>query len=474
MRREPLEDLLVVVPGILGSRLAVDGREVWGASAGAVWQGIRTFAGSVKGLQLPKDLGDGHPGDGVVPVGLVPSLHALPGVWPLVDGYSDLLGWLERTFTLRRALPGARPDVPVNLVEFAYDWRLSCRYNARLLAGRVDEALGRWRASADHRAKAQVRLVCHSMGGLVGRYYVECLGGAEVVRQLITLGTPHRGSIGALGSLVNGHRIGGERLGVDLTDFGRSLPSSHQLIPDYACLEAPGGLRYPREIAGGLRGVAPLLLEDAGRFHAEIRAAALDRVRRGGTGGQCLPVVGVRQPTATSAVVEGERLRLIETIEGYDEGGDGRVPRFAAYPAELPMDDTTVRASFATHGAIKGHPGVLEDLYEWLAPAPRVYRGAVAAYPLSVRVPDYLTAGEPLPVQAEVAVERDGAEELSVQATVTGEGVSEQRTLGNLGGGRYAGAFPDLGPGAYRVAVHASRDHKDTAVTTLTLIGGDV
>ncbi|MFJ7207132.1 esterase/lipase family protein [Streptomyces sp. NPDC098789] len=473
MRREPIEDLVVVVPGILGSRLAVDGREVWGASAGALWQGIRTFTGSVKGLRLPKDLGDGHPGDGVVPVGLVPSLHALPGVWPLVDGYSGLLGWLERTFTLRRALPGERADTPVNLVEFAYDWRLSCRYNARLLAARVDEALGRWRASAPHRADARVRLVCHSMGGLVGRYYVECAGGAEVTRQLITLGTPHRGSIGALESLVNGHRIGGERLGVDLSCFGRSLPSTHQLTPDYACLEGPDGLRYPKEIAGGLNGVDPLLLEDAGRFHAEIRDAARERVRRGGTDRLCLPVVGVRQPTPTTAAVEGERLRLIETIEGNDEGGDGRVPRFAAYPAELPLDDSTVRASFATHGAIKGHPGVLEDLFDWLAPAPRVYRGAQAGYPLSVRAPDYLATGESLPVEVAVATERDGADELSVRATVTGEGVREERTLRNLGGGRYAGAFPGLAPGAYRVAVHASRDHEDTAVTALTLIGGD-
>lgn len=216
VRREPVEDLVVVIPGITGSRLAVDGREMWGPSPGALRRGITTFAGSVKALQLPKDIGDGHPGDGVVPTGLVPSLHAIPGVWPLVDGYSDLLGWLERTFTLRRALPGDRSDTPVNLVEFAYDWRLSCRYNAGRLAVRVDEALGRWRATAPHRADAQVRLVCHSMGGLVGRYWVECLGGADVTRQIITLGTPHRGSIGALESLVNGHRVGWRLLGAEI------------------------------------------------------------------------------------------------------------------------------------------------------------------------------------------------------------------------------------------------------------------
>ncbi|MFH8770131.1 esterase/lipase family protein [Streptomyces sp. NPDC017958] len=478
MRRETVEDLVVVVPGITGSRLSVDGKEVWGPSPGALRRGITTFLGSVKALRLPTDIGDGHPGDGVVPTGLAPSVHAIPGVRPLADGYGDLLGWLERTFTLRRALPGDRPDAPVSLVEFAYDWRLSCRYNARRLAARVDEALGRWRATAPHRAEARVRLICHSMGGLVGRYWVECLGGAEVTRQLITLGTPHRGSIGALESLVNGHRIGLGPLAADLTAFSRSLPSLHQLTPAYACIESPEGLRYPRELTTALEGVDRNLLTDACCLHEEIRTAALDRVRRGGSDRLCLPVVGVRQPTPTTAAVEDGRLRLIETIEGKDEGGDGRVPRFAAYPAELALDDNaTVRSSFANHGAIKGHAGVREDLYDWLAPAPAVYRGSLPAYPLSVRVPEYLTSGEPLRVEATAATTREGADALAVRATVTAEDGRdvETRTLRNLDGGRYEGAFGGLGPGAYAVSLHASLDDAGTAVTALTLIlEGDV
>lgn len=462
-----------MIPGITGSRLAVDGKEVWGPSAGALRRGIATFAGSVKALRLPRDIGDGHPGDGVVATGLVPSLHAIPGVWPLVDGYGDLVDWLERTFTLRRELPSDGPDVPVNLVEFAYDWRLSCRYNAGRLAVRVDEALGRWRATARHRSQAKVRLVCHSMGGLVGRYWVECLGGADVTRQLITLGTPHRGSIGALDSLVNGHRIGLGPLGVDLTDFSRSLPSLHQLTPDYACIETGDGLRYPRELSSGLAGVDPDLLADACHFHEEIRSSALDRVARGGSDRLCLPVVGVRQPTPTTAAVEDERLRLIETIDGKDEGGDARVPRFAAYPAELALEDAvTVRSSFANHGAIKSHAGVRKDLYDWLAPAPGVHRGSLPIHPLSVRVPEYVAAGDVLRVEAEAATASEGSDELAVKAAVTAEDrtVTDTRTLRNLGGGRYDAAFHDLAPGGYAVSLYAVGDEPSTAVTALTLI----
>ncbi|MGH3472005.1 MAG: esterase/lipase family protein [Nocardioidaceae bacterium] len=40
----------------------------------------------------------------------------------------------------------------------------------------------------------RVQVVGHSLGGLIGRYYVQCLGGARRVRTLVTLGTPHHGT----------------------------------------------------------------------------------------------------------------------------------------------------------------------------------------------------------------------------------------------------------------------------------------
>ncbi|OLE22035.1 MAG: hypothetical protein AUG44_25895 [Actinobacteria bacterium 13_1_20CM_3_71_11] len=184
-------------------------------------------------------------------------------------------------------------------------------------------------------------------------------------------------------------------------------------------------------------------------------------------------MVGVRQPTPTTAAVEEGRLRLIETIDGTDEGGDGRVPRFSAYPAEVSLDDTvTPRPSFAHHGAIQNHSGVREDLFGWLAPVPGVYRGSLPAHPLSVRVPEFLAAGSVLRVEAEPATVQEGADELAVKATVTAEdgAVVAARTLRNLGGGRYDGAFVDLGPGAYTVSLHAAGDDPDRAVSALTLI----
>lgn len=43
----------------------------------------------------------------------------------------------------------------------------------------------------------RIHVVGHSLGGLIARYYVQCLGGDERVHTLVTLGTPHHGTVGA-------------------------------------------------------------------------------------------------------------------------------------------------------------------------------------------------------------------------------------------------------------------------------------
>ncbi len=40
----------------------------------------------------------------------------------------------------------------------------------------------------------RVHVVGHSMGGFIGRYYVQCMGGDKRVHTLVTLGSPHSGS----------------------------------------------------------------------------------------------------------------------------------------------------------------------------------------------------------------------------------------------------------------------------------------
>jgi len=84
---------------------------------------------------------------------------------------------------------------------------------ARVVAERVEQL------ARDHRCE-RIDLVGHSEGGLIGRYYVQKLGGASRVRHLVTLGTPHRGTRWAhWGHLVR-----------------RVLPSLRQMAPGSSLL----------------------------------------------------------------------------------------------------------------------------------------------------------------------------------------------------------------------------------------------
>ncbi|MEU9301468.1 alpha/beta fold hydrolase [Streptomyces sp. NPDC048269] len=87
---------------------------------------------------------------------------------------------------LRRALgAGGRRHVEAyNYSPFTRDLRVTARHLAR----RVEEL-------CERTGQERVDLVGHSLGGLVARYYVQRLGGDARVRTLVTLGTPHSGTL---------------------------------------------------------------------------------------------------------------------------------------------------------------------------------------------------------------------------------------------------------------------------------------
>ncbi|MEU6313144.1 alpha/beta fold hydrolase [Streptomyces sp. NPDC047014] len=86
---------------------------------------------------------------------------------------------------LRRALgaDGLRHVEAYNYSPLTLDLRVAARHLAR----RVEEL-------CERTGQDRVDLVGHSLGGLVGRYYVQRLGGDARVRTLVTLGTPHSGT----------------------------------------------------------------------------------------------------------------------------------------------------------------------------------------------------------------------------------------------------------------------------------------
>ncbi|GHE48705.1 alpha/beta fold hydrolase [Streptomyces vinaceus] len=100
----------------------------------------------------------------------------------LLHGFSDnrsVFVLLRRTL----AADGRRHVETYNYSPFTVDLRVTARHLAR----RVEEL-------CERTGQERVDLVGHSLGGLVGRYYVQCLGGDARVRTLVTLGSPHSGT----------------------------------------------------------------------------------------------------------------------------------------------------------------------------------------------------------------------------------------------------------------------------------------
>jgi pimeloyl-ACP methyl ester carboxylesterase len=173
----PMTDVVVLLPGITGSVLRDSrGRDLWAPTAGAAARALVTLGRSITDLELRGEDAD----DGVTAPMMVPDLHLIPGLWK-VDGYSKISGYLQQQFAVT---PGK------NFFAFPYDWRRDNRVAARRLKEQADRWLWEWRHDSPD---AKIILVGHSMGGLVARYFLECLEGWRDTRRLVTFGTPYRG-----------------------------------------------------------------------------------------------------------------------------------------------------------------------------------------------------------------------------------------------------------------------------------------
>ncbi len=461
---EIIRDVVVVLPGIMGSTLAKKGSLVWAPSAGVVLRAIATFGNSIRKLTLPAGIGDAHPDDEVEPVALMPDLHLLPGIWSANIGYDVLLDWLRTRFHLIEPASTDPTRIP-NLLPVPYDWRLSSRYNGRRLKGIVEPALERWRSQGEPFAEAKLIFVCHSMGGLVARWYIEKEGGAALTRKLVTLGTPYRGALNALDQLVNGVRRGIGPLGLDLTAFARSLPSVHQLLPEYACIESAGGLLKTTETA--LPELDTSMVTDAMRFHDELDQAV--GVSPAGVYDHH-PIVGIRQTTPTTARVSGSSVEPVETIGGEDEGGDATVPRLSAIPKKERPDSPIIRYVADQHGSLQSNAAVLDELEGILTGKPTIYRAAPRVE-LGVRAEPLVLAGEKVAIEATVI----GGERLALEARVLNERRKVVRTAAlRPSKGVHRAQLEPLPPGGYRVVVGGvgSTASKVAPVTCTVLVWG--
>ncbi len=195
---------VIVIPGSFGSAL-------WRGSE-KIWPNVRTLLTHPEKFEFSPDNpleARGIMGDVVV----IPKVVELEAYSRIGDHLQEVLGYTRGK----------------DLLEFAYDWRGDIRHAAQQLA----QTITQW-----NQATPPI-VIAHSMGCMVSRYYVDCLGGDQQVKKLILMGGPNYGSPGTLltilpDNLSSVHTFVGAisgSLGQNLMRMFASFPGWYQMLP---------------------------------------------------------------------------------------------------------------------------------------------------------------------------------------------------------------------------------------------------
>lgn len=235
---------MILIPGLAGSELRHKdtGEKIWDKVIRRKSEDLR--------LPISPDLSKNR--DKLVAGDIIRKFKL--GFIPIADVYGGFIKAMEKRGGYREEKwdspsPNGHQD---SLYVLAYDWRLDCVENARILIRRIEDLKIRL-----NKPDLKFDIVAHSMGGLISRYAAmygdaDIPAGTETIRptwagakhfdQIILMGTPNEGSVLSLNMLLNGLGIG--KFGVKLPfihDTSKfmifTIPSTFQLLP------APGTVR---------------------------------------------------------------------------------------------------------------------------------------------------------------------------------------------------------------------------------------
>ena len=221
--REPQRPL-ILIHGFMGSRLRDPDTErvAWGTLANVLLHGNRDT------LALAIDDSEVLPGENLEPFEIFDGLLGVKYYGKTVRSFPEVGGY--RLGDIDDPQPGDSAFV------FLFDWRRDIDESARQLADAVD------RVKQAVSAK-EVDLLAHSLGGLVGRYYVKygrtaltdrgplpvpSMEGAASIRNLVLLGTPNFGCMEALKALHVGIRKGVRPI---RPEAAFTMPALYQMLP---------------------------------------------------------------------------------------------------------------------------------------------------------------------------------------------------------------------------------------------------
>lgn len=233
---------VVVLPGIMGSELY--------DSEGLFWPDM------ARALRFPERMAVG-PESELKLGGISKKVVVVKGVIKL-EAYSRLVDFLEE---------GLGYKTGKDLLQFAYDWRQDNRESAQKLKLAIDD----WRENVIGK-NTRFMILCHSMGALVSRYYLQCLGGAAHVSKFVSMGGAHFGAPFVIQTLMYGPDL--LPLGIGRKGLHQALmtmPSAYQLVPPYPmAYDSDGSVIDVYQDTSWVKKEYRHLLKSAKDFHDEI------------------------------------------------------------------------------------------------------------------------------------------------------------------------------------------------------------
>jgi hypothetical protein len=430
---DPRRNPIIVIPGLLGSRLVEKptGRIVWGAFGlgqvdPATAEGARLMA-----LPMRKGASLAELVDDTVPSGALDRLrYNVLGVPLELNAYYQILRVLGVGGYRDQGLVGAIDygDRHFTCFQFDYDWRRDIVESA----ARLDRFI---RAKEDYVRKevkkrfgvtlerVKFDIVAHSMGALVARYYLRygtqdlpqdgglpklTWEGARRIAHLVMIGPPNAGALDALLHLTAGIRPGTFFPTYPAAVVG-TMPSAYQLLPRtrHGPVRDPHGrpvpdlydpklwrnnrwgLADPREAAviadllphipdPGQRREIALAHQAQALRRAKLFNAAMDRPARHPAGVRLFLVAGDAVATNKTARFDaGGRLTVVEW-----EAGDGSVLRRSALLDERRPGEAARRLAspifwdqvlflFSDHLGLTQDPAFTDNILYFLLEKPR-------------------------------------------------------------------------------------------------------
>ena len=258
---KPDRNPIIVIPGILGSRLVDDntGQTIWGAFS-AEYADPKTSEGvHLISLPIETDIETQHEyedrDEHIRPDGVLENLELSLAGFPIsIQAYAGILttlgagGYRDQSLGLNSIDYGTDH---FTCFQFDYDWRQDITYNARALKEFMDERRVEIQAQYKKRyglenAEVKFDIVAHSMGSLLTRYFLRygatrlppdgsqptlTWAGANDVERTILVAPPNAGSLDAFDQLINGFNEGRPLLPHYPPAILGTFPSVYQLLP---------------------------------------------------------------------------------------------------------------------------------------------------------------------------------------------------------------------------------------------------